>query len=82
MKMVRTLRKRIEEAGKKAYVISIGRVNVAKLANFGEIEVFVSLACPMVGGGGWVTYYSLFCLPLCTFWNNIFVESEKVLTVW
>lgn len=33
-------------AGKTTYVISVGKPNPAKLANFGEIDVFCMLACP------------------------------------
>ncbi|KAJ9593395.1 hypothetical protein L9F63_015099 [Diploptera punctata] len=32
--------------GKKCYIIAVGKPNVAKLANFPEIEVFVLVACP------------------------------------
>lgn len=33
---------------KKAYIISVGKMNVAKLANFPEIDVFVMISCPEV----------------------------------
>ncbi|EEB08913.1 diphthamide biosynthesis protein [Schizosaccharomyces japonicus yFS275] len=39
------LRKLILDAGKKPYMISIGKLNAAKLANFQEIECFVIIAC-------------------------------------
>ncbi|XP_045160185.2 2-(3-amino-3-carboxypropyl)histidine synthase subunit 2-like [Mercenaria mercenaria] len=35
----------IEKAGKKSYVFIVGKINVAKLANFMEIDVFVVIAC-------------------------------------
>lgn len=33
-------------AGKRLYVISVGKVNVPKLSNFVDIDVFVLLSCP------------------------------------
>ena len=35
----------IKKAGKKSYTFIVGKVNVAKLANFMEIDVFVLIAC-------------------------------------
>lgn len=32
-------------AGKKSYILAVGKPNVAKLANFPEIDIFVSVAC-------------------------------------
>ncbi|XP_068626310.1 2-(3-amino-3-carboxypropyl)histidine synthase subunit 2 [Battus philenor] len=32
--------------GKKSYIISVGKPNVAKLANFPEIDIYVMVACP------------------------------------
>ncbi|KAM9000721.1 2-(3-amino-3-carboxypropyl)histidine synthase subunit 2 isoform X1 [Sarcophilus harrisii] len=40
------LRKLVQAAGKRAYVLSLGRPSPAKLANFPEVDVFVLLACP------------------------------------
>lgn len=42
---IKRLREAITAANKKAYVIVIGKRNVAKLANFVEIEIFVNVAC-------------------------------------
>lgn len=42
---IKQLREAISAAGKKSYVIVVGKCNVAKLANFAEIEVFVNVAC-------------------------------------
>ncbi|KAI9439278.1 diphthamide biosynthesis protein [Lactarius indigo] len=36
----------VVDAHKKAYTISVGKLNPAKLANFSEIECFVLVACP------------------------------------
>jgi diphthamide biosynthesis protein 2 len=36
----------IRNAGKKFYTFIVGKLNVAKLANFQEIDVFVLVACP------------------------------------
>ena len=35
--VVRSLRKMVEDAGRKAYTLAVGKVNVAKLANFAEV---------------------------------------------
>lgn len=35
----------IRKAGKKSYTFLVGKINVAKLANFMEIDVFVLIAC-------------------------------------
>eukprot|EP00903_Cladosiphon_okamuranus_P014029 g13046.t1 len=43
--VVRSLRMMIEDAGRKAYTLAVGKVNVAKLANFAEVEVFCLVAC-------------------------------------
>jgi len=44
--LIAHLRKVIARAHKKAYTISVGKLNPAKLANFAEIECFVLVACP------------------------------------
>ncbi|CAH2310541.1 2-(3-amino-3-carboxypropyl)histidine synthase subunit 2 [Pelobates cultripes] len=36
----------IRRAGKKSYMMSMGKLNPAKLANFPEVDVFVLVACP------------------------------------
>ncbi|EDV29221.1 uncharacterized protein TRIADDRAFT_51287 [Trichoplax adhaerens] len=36
----------LKAANKKTYTFSVGKINVAKLANFMEIDVFVLVACP------------------------------------
>jgi len=43
--MLEKLRKVIKGAGKRAYTFLVGKPNVAKLANFPEIDVFVLVAC-------------------------------------
>ena len=30
----------------QTYIFSVGKINVAKLANFMEIDIFVLIACP------------------------------------
>lgn len=39
------LKQLIKKAGKKTYVFIVGKINVAKLANFMEIDLFVLIAC-------------------------------------
>ncbi|KAM3914328.1 2-(3-amino-3-carboxypropyl)histidine synthase subunit 2 [Leptodactylus fuscus] len=40
------LKSLIHRAGKKSYLLSMGKLNPAKLANFPEIDIFVLVACP------------------------------------
>ncbi|KAL7276244.1 Diphthamide biosynthesis protein 2 [Rhizina undulata] len=47
------LKRQIREAGKKSYLVVVGKVNVEKVANFSEIEVWVGVGCweqGIVGG--------------------------------
>lgn len=44
---VKRMRELCKKAGKKIYVISVGKINVPKLSNFStDIDVFVLLSCP------------------------------------
>ncbi|XP_071501716.1 2-(3-amino-3-carboxypropyl)histidine synthase subunit 2-like [Diadema antillarum] len=36
----------LRHAGKKSYVFAVGKLNVAKLANFPEVDIYVMVACP------------------------------------
>lgn len=44
--IIQQLKENIRRAGKKSYMFAMGKLNVAKLANFLEIDVFVLIACP------------------------------------
>ncbi|KAK2886232.1 2-(3-amino-3-carboxypropyl)histidine synthase subunit 2 [Channa argus] len=44
--IIQQLKETIHRAGKKSYTFAMGKLNVPKLANFLEIEVFVLIACP------------------------------------
>ncbi|KAI9451826.1 diphthamide biosynthesis protein [Lactarius psammicola] len=44
--LIARIRQVLVRAHKKAYTISVGKLNPAKLANFAEIECFVLVACP------------------------------------
>ena len=46
LSLIAHLRQALARARKKAYTISVGKLNPAKLANFAEIECFVLVACP------------------------------------
>ncbi|XP_068603889.1 2-(3-amino-3-carboxypropyl)histidine synthase subunit 2 [Brachionichthys hirsutus] len=43
---IQQLKETIHRAGKKSYVFAMGKLNVAKLANFLEMDIFVLVACP------------------------------------
>ncbi|XP_064624957.1 2-(3-amino-3-carboxypropyl)histidine synthase subunit 2-like isoform X2 [Lineus longissimus] len=46
LEIINRLKSIIKEAGKKSYTFVMGKVNVPKMANFLEIDVFVLVACP------------------------------------
>ena len=46
LRAVDTLCRLIESHGKKAYTVVVGKLNVAKLANFPEMDAFVLVASP------------------------------------
>lgn len=46
LQVIARLKTLIEAAGKKSYTFVVGKLNVAKLANFAEVEAFVLVACP------------------------------------
>jgi diphthamide biosynthesis protein 2 len=43
--VVKSLKRRIDDANKSSYSFAVGKINPAKLANFAEIECFVLVAC-------------------------------------
>ncbi|XP_062619989.1 2-(3-amino-3-carboxypropyl)histidine synthase subunit 2-like [Saccostrea cucullata] len=46
LNIINRLKDMIKKAGKKSYTFVVGKLNVPKLANFMEIDVFVLVACP------------------------------------
>ncbi|XP_016135503.1 2-(3-amino-3-carboxypropyl)histidine synthase subunit 2 isoform X2 [Sinocyclocheilus grahami] len=44
--IIEQLKDIIHKAGKKSYTFAMGKINVPKLANFLEIDVYVLVACP------------------------------------
>lgn len=46
MDSISRIKKIIQDAGKSFYTFVVGKINVEKLANFAEIEMFVLVACP------------------------------------
>ncbi len=47
---VTRVKKRIEDAGKKAYIFLDDTYDLASLENFNDIEIFVNTACPRLEG--------------------------------
>ncbi|KAG1706976.1 2-(3-amino-3-carboxypropyl)histidine synthase subunit 2 [Nymphon striatum] len=47
MSIIEQIKRTLKAAGKKFYVFVLGKLNVAKLANFMEIDVYVLVACPL-----------------------------------
>ncbi|XP_049849484.1 2-(3-amino-3-carboxypropyl)histidine synthase subunit 2-like isoform X2 [Schistocerca gregaria] len=46
LEVLQRLKRVIGRAGKKCYIFVVGKLNVPKLANFAEIDLFVLIACP------------------------------------
>ncbi|XP_029181638.2 2-(3-amino-3-carboxypropyl)histidine synthase subunit 2-like [Acropora millepora] len=46
LQIIERLKKMIKLAGKKSYLFVMGKLNVAKMANFMEVDAFVLVACP------------------------------------
>ncbi|TKS87930.1 2-(3-amino-3-carboxypropyl)histidine synthase subunit 2 [Collichthys lucidus] len=46
LSIIQQLKETIHKAGKKSYIFAMGKLNVPKLANFLEIDIFVLIACP------------------------------------
>ncbi|XP_077410219.1 2-(3-amino-3-carboxypropyl)histidine synthase subunit 2 [Vanacampus margaritifer] len=44
--IIQRLKEAIRGAGKKSYVFAMGKLNVPKLANFLELDIFVLISCP------------------------------------
>ncbi|XP_069554084.1 2-(3-amino-3-carboxypropyl)histidine synthase subunit 2 [Brachyistius frenatus] len=44
--IIQQLKETVRRAGKKSYMFAMGKLNVPKLANFLEIDIFVLIACP------------------------------------
>jgi len=43
---INTVKRTLKQKSKKFYLLSVGKINPAKLANFPEIDAFVVIACP------------------------------------
>ncbi len=43
--VISSVRRKIEDSGRGCYTFVVGKINVAKLANFAEIECFVLISC-------------------------------------
>ncbi|CAL9697721.1 unnamed protein product [Knipowitschia caucasica] len=46
LSIIPQLKEAIHKAGKKCYMFAMGKLNVPKLANFLEIDIYVLVACP------------------------------------
>lgn len=62
--MARRLQQLITDSGRKAYSFVVGKINVAKLANFPEVDVFVLVACAEQSLVDWKARLRLACRGL------------------
>ncbi|KAK9477849.1 putative diphthamide synthesis protein-domain-containing protein [Lipomyces japonicus] len=63
-KLIESLQDLVKQAGKKHYVVAVGKPNVAKLANFDVVDVWVVVGCPR--GGVILDQEGQFYKPLVT----------------
>lgn len=64
--MLSMVRRQIREAGRKSYLVVVGKVNVEKVANFSEVEVWVGVGCweqGIVGSEGGREFYRAVITP-------------------
>ena len=53
----------LQEMNKKTYTISIGKINPEKLANFQEIDIFITLTCPEIALNSYHGYFKPIVIP-------------------
>ena len=46
LRTLERLKALVKDAGKKSYVVAVGKVNPSKLANFAEVDLWVLVSCP------------------------------------
>lgn len=64
--MLSMVKRQIREAGRKSYLVVVGKVNVEKVANFSEVEVWVGVGCweqGIVGSSGGREFYRAVITP-------------------
>lgn len=74
--MIARLKQQIRDAGRKSYLVVVGKVNVEKVANFSEIEVWVGVGCweqGVVGGTEGRGWYR----PVITPWELGIALGER-----
>ncbi|GFO39956.1 2-(3-amino-3-carboxypropyl)histidine synthase subunit 2 [Plakobranchus ocellatus] len=62
--MIDHLKALLKAAGKKSYTFVVGKLNPAKLANFAEVDIYVSVACPESSLLGQADFYRPVVSPL------------------
>ena len=74
--MITHLKNQIRAAGRKSYLVVVGKVNVEKVANFAEIDVWVGIGCweqGVVGGTDNRGFYR----PVITPWELSIALGER-----
>lgn len=46
LQVIDSVKKLIRSSGKKHYLVQVGKINDPKLANFSDIDIFVTVSCP------------------------------------
>ncbi|KAI3638935.1 hypothetical protein MIR68_003433 [Amoeboaphelidium protococcarum] len=90
LKAINEISDLIKSVGRTCFIVSVGKLTVAKLANFPEIEVFVNVSCPLSAVvqdnekqfyQPIITPYELKCALLDSEWNTLkySLDFERVL---
>ena len=62
------LQQLIRAAGKRSYTVVVGKINPSKLANFGDVDLWVMISCPysaiLADGGGRGGYFREVVTPM------------------
>lgn len=78
--VISMLKRQIRDAGRKSYLVVVGKVNVEKVANFTEVEVWVGVGCweqGIVGSESGKEFYRPVITP---FELGVALDKEKVWT--
>ena len=84
--VISALKSALLHSGKKSYTFVVGKLNEPKLSNFGEIDLFVLVACPlntMFDSSGYyrdvITPFELICALKGWEWNGQYSTDFKTI---
>lgn len=78
--LISLLKTALRDAGRKPYLISIGKLNPQKLANFAEIDLFVLIACSENSMLDWKSLQ--FQRPIITPYELLYALDHPAASAW